>query len=283
MGETLFIGQTVHLQGMSVFDIGSNKPHINFGLMSSQISSLSSSLKSLNSKIKNIAVPGFVLELIKENDEELLLSLQSLVKKNNLNILSVPFYNSSISLLSKEEFSEQLSLQEEITKEVFGKSSIGFLCSQGVLPVTIESVLNEKHSTVFYCGNSLCLSIKKPSYTLKETTIETIGESVSSPLTEANSSMETHLMTELKDMYSHIISMGDADTLTSWRLMSQPSMIIRANVSTFKNDAYEHYMQMMNTLNDIAHNINAVKLAKKGLFQEKPLINASPSQFLSQI
>ena len=142
MSETLFIGQAVHLQGMNIFDIGGNKQHINFGLMNAQIASLSSQIDSISKSTKQIAIPGYILSLIEENDEVLLNSLKSLVKENNINLLSVPYYNSSLSLISADELTSQLNLQEEITAKHFGKKSIGFFCSEGILPPNAESSLN---------------------------------------------------------------------------------------------------------------------------------------------
>jgi hypothetical protein len=279
MSETLFIGQTVHLHDMSVFDIGTNKAHINLGLMGSQLSALSEQINSISSQTKNLAIPGYVLELLEEYSSDTLDSLVSLVKNNNLNLLALPYYNTSLSLMSKEELALQLNLQEKITTRIFGKSSDGFLCSEGVLPPSVESVLNKSYSNVFY-PSKVALTLKNPSYKLNETKVSTIGESVSGSLSLADSKMEGHLMSELRDLYSPIVELGDDDSLTSWRFMTQPSMILRASTDKFSNDAYEHYMQMMNTLNDIAHKINTVQLAKKGLFKEKPTISSSPSQLL---
>lgn len=266
---------------MNVFDIGTNRAHINLGLMGSQISSLASQISSIDESTKQIAIPGYVLELLEENDEELLNSLKSLVKNNEIDLLAVPYYNSSLSLMSKEELDIQLSLQEEITKKLFNKTSKGFFCAEGVLPPSVESVLNKNYSTVFYPQDS-ALTLKNPKYKLVQTKVSSIGEQVPYSLSIADSKMEAHLMSELRDMYPHILEMGDSDSLTSWRFMTQPSMILRAGVSKFSNDAYEHYMQMMNTLNDIAHKINTVNLAKKGLFQEKPTISPSPSLLLAK-
>ena len=281
MAKTLFIGQTAYLQGMNVFGIGGNKPHINLGLMGSQIASLSEKISSIPTDIKHLAIPGYVLELLEENSEKALDSLKSFVKTKNLSLLSVPYYNSSLSLLSKEELLTQISMQESITKRIFGKSCDGFLCAEGFLPPKTEEVLNGSYSSVIYPKGS-SLTLKDPSYRLTETEVTTIGENVSGSLSHADSKMEAHLIAELRDMYPHIVELGDDDSLLSWRFMTQPSMILRAGVDAFANDAYEHYMQMMNTLNDVAHKINVVQLAKKGLFQEKPTISSSPSSIIVQ-
>jgi len=280
MTKTLFVGQKVFLQGMNVFEIGSNKNHINKGLMASQISSLTSQLENLDSSVKQLAIPGYILKLIEENDDELSDLLKNLVDKNNISLLAVPYFNSSLSLLSSEELSSQLKLQEEITKDFFGKSSDGFFCSEGILPPVVESVLNKNYLTVYYPENS-SLTLDNPDYKLVKTSVTMVGETVEGNLSLADSKMEGHLMSELRDLYPHIITHGDEDTLTSWRYMTQPSMILRAGVSRFSNDAYEHYTQMMNTMNDVAFKIKNVQLAKKGLFQEKPIISSSPSLSLA--
>ncbi|MBN1175852.1 hypothetical protein JXA48_04375 [Candidatus Woesearchaeota archaeon] len=278
--ETLFIGQTAYLQGMNVFDIGTNRAHINLGLMGSQISNLATQINSISKETKQLVIPGYVLELLEENDDELLDSLKLLVKTNNIKLLSVPYYNSSLSLMSKEELSTQLNLQEKITQRIFNKKSDGFFCAEGILPPSVETVLNKNYSKVFYPKDS-AITLKSPTYKLIQTDVMSLGEEKVGSLSMADSKMEGHLINELRNIYPHIVNMGDVDTLTSWRFMTQPSMILRAGVSNFSGDAYEHYMQMMNTLNDIAHKIRNVELAKKGLFQEKPIISPSPSLLLA--
>lgn len=281
MSETLVMGQTAHLLGMSVFDIGGNKPHINTGFMASQISSLKKEFSSFDKKITSIAIPGFLIDLISENDPEFLAQIKSLVKENNLDVLAVPYYNSFLPLLSLEELSTQISLQEKIVSKTFGKPCSAFLCSHGVIPPDAEKVLNKKYSSIIYPDNALYASVDNPKFTLSKTKMTLMGDDYLAPLSSNNSLMEAHLLSELKNIYPFISSLGDIDSLNSWRFMSQPSMILKAGVDTFSNDAYEHYMHMMNTLNDLAHKITTVNLAKKGLFQEKPTISDSPSSILS--
>ena len=79
MTKTVLINPETHLLGMNIFEIGTNKNHLNFGLMGHRlVKEMASQMDKIDSDTTHLAIPGYALDLLEEYDEKLLLELKLL-------------------------------------------------------------------------------------------------------------------------------------------------------------------------------------------------------------
>ncbi|MFW5866107.1 MAG: hypothetical protein ACOCU6_03365, partial [Nanoarchaeota archaeon] len=218
-----------------VFDIGANKTYFDTGKW---INSLSQGLKhksallarildtaALSSK-KAIAIPGMVLDALEKYDPLSLSSLSELVATRDLELLSMPYNVGSSRILSCEEFSCQVRLHNETVSRVFGKKAEIFYSSEQYLDpehirilgeLGILSVLSGHVSTVDVLTNDSLLqqqleSLENSAFDITPAVTSISGSGLESA-SFTSSSLQSHLIDELKAIYPHILSSGDRSLL----------------------------------------------------------------------
>ncbi len=280
---TLTLLSHAPLNHMNVLDVGGNKSYINHGLLrhdleTTLVPQITDTLKNLSSSSKDmlqLAVSGFILPLLKKYAPETLNELQSFVQTKNVALLAVPYYGTSLHILSDNALQEQLNLETDALNKFFKKRANGFFSADGLVPknCSYDQIFVGKKVT-----GEVALS------TLAENVIATptiaMGNEVT-PKTEF-SEMEQHLLTEYQALTPHVLATEDSDLLTEWHLLGQHEMFTKADALTHLHESYDHYATYMNVLNDIAHKIKTVELGKQGLFATQPDIVASPASLLQE-
>lgn len=296
----------VRTHNINALQIGGNLEYINSGLMRYELTNtLVPQLQAMfdyfsehqPASALSIAVPGFVLDQLAMHEETSLAGLHHFLKSNKVNLLAMPFYGSSVALLTKDELTKQLELQEQRFKRLFKRKPKGFFAADNIVTPELESVLNERgYKNVFMQqSEDTDLTIANPRYSLRFGSVVDLSAFalqsdphilVSPPLpslAQPLSAMQEHLVQELKSMHDFITQTGDHQLLDDWRFLAHSSHIYEANVDTHPTLAYERYTGMMNILNDIAHRIRNIELTKQGVFAPDPNIVASPTTLLQEL
>ncbi|MFP4195312.1 MAG: hypothetical protein ACLFSN_00940 [Candidatus Woesearchaeota archaeon] len=306
----------LHVHSLNVFDIGTNKEYIDYGRMSHEMASaLSTRLASLERYLSEndiavrigLAIPGHVVDMIADHDEDLLQRLATFISTNNVELLSMPYYAGSMHVLSGEELKAQVEHHNHVIREHLGASPSVFF--------TAEDHLSAEHvSALSNAGLSSCIDSRaleattstKPTLialdisafedpssipsSLDTDSLEGVDVISSSFSLDTVSSVESstvlspmqeHIISELKGLYPHVSSTGDEDLLSHWRYLAHHKAVFHTDAAgELKKSQYDHYMDMMNIFNDIAHKIRSVELSKNGVFLTEPEVADSPSHLL---
>lgn len=256
MKKAIHCAQKVDFFHLNAFDVGANKEYINKGLMEHELTNnFSKYLRDLEGmKADGFAIHGELLDRCAEIAPELLVKFHKIAADKKL--IAVPYYGSHIDVLSPEEFSHQLELQQKAYKEHFGKTAELYL---GKVPKKLKGVLLT-HG----------LKISNPKVVGHEFNLE-----------EDLSEMQEHTMEELAALYPHIIETRDQDLIKDWRTLTNISVISSMHEDSSDNP-YDNYVAVLNICNDIAHRIKNFKLSQKGEFLSVPEIVSSPSALLSR-
>ena len=309
----------LHIHSLNVFDIGTNKEYIDHGRMSHELtSSLSAQLDALERFLSTnnvtatigLAIPGHVVDMIAEQDEDLLQRLATFISTNNIAVLSMPYYAGSMHVLSGDEFRHQIEHHNKVVSEQLGVTPSVFFTAEDHL--SAEHIKSLAGSGVSSCidGRALeAVSSGKPTVvaldisaftdldslpqSLSKSSLKGIDEIASSFSLDSISSvrstnvlspMQEHVMSELKGLHPHVLSTGDEELLSQWRYLAHHKAVFHTDAAgELKKSQYDHYMDMMNIFNDIAHKIRSVELSKQGVFLTEPEVADSPSELLRTV
>ncbi|MCF7799244.1 hypothetical protein K9M74_05060 [Candidatus Woesearchaeota archaeon] len=270
------------LNEMSALEIGGNKSYINQGLLRHELETIlvpkiTETINNLASSPKNslqLAVTGFLLPLLKKYVPEVLVALQSFVHEKNVALLAVPYYGTSLHVLSEQEFTHQLALEKDALDKFFNKRSKGLFSADGIIPQNYTDGL-------VVMGKPLQGEVRLSSLVNVVTApLIAIGDQVHQ--TTEFSEMQEHLLAEYKGLSSHVFATEDEFLLTEWHMLGQAAMFTKADALLHFHESYDHYATYMHVLNDIAHKIRTVELGKQGQFATQPRIVASPSKLLNE-
>ena len=101
------------------------------------------------------------------------------------------------------------------------------------------------------------------------------------------SELGNHIQNELKEFYPHLANLG-GDMIQSWRNLSNKAALIPLTKSGIEStstekSSYEHYIGMMNILNDITFRAESGINASKGLDVGSPVVVNEPHKRLMAI
>lgn len=112
-----------HLRQFNVFDVGTNKQHIDYErIIKSMTTTLSRNIERLsetltrmgeNASSIGLAIPGHLLDMIADHDNGLMQRLANMTQQHNLKVLSLPYYAGSTRILPDKEFMKQVRLHNE--------------------------------------------------------------------------------------------------------------------------------------------------------------------------
>ncbi|MGM5481318.1 MAG: hypothetical protein ACQESE_02810 [Nanobdellota archaeon] len=308
----------LHVHSLNVFDIGTNRTYIDHGRMSHDLTSgLSGQLKQLQSFLSEheitssigMAIPGHVLDMIVEQDDVLLDQLSSVIANNNISILSMPYYAGSMHVLSGDELKAQVNHHNKTVAKHLGVTpSVFFTAEDHITPEHLRALAETGISS---CIDSRALetdssntpqiitvdisafddpdtinkldtqSLKGLDEISSSFDLNTISPASS---TKVFSPMQEHIIGELKGLYPHVAETGDNELIADWRYLTHHKAVFHTDAAgELKHSQYDHYMDMMNIFNDIAHKIRSVELSKSGVFITEPEVADSPTQLLQQL
>lgn len=288
-----------------VFDIGANKTYFDTGKWTNSLfqglkhksALLAHVLDTMASSSKKaIAIPGMVLDALEKYDPLSLSSLSELVATYDLELLSMPYHVGSTRILSCEEFAYQVRLHNETVSRVLGKEAKIFYSPEQHLDpdhvrilgeLGIPSVLGGHVSTIDMLTDDDLLqqqlgSLENSAFDITPAVTSISGSGFeNAPFT--SSSLQSHLIDELKAIYPHILSSGDRSLLDDWKILSSHPVLssISPTMQGHSTSDYEQYVTIMNILNDMAHKIRSVSLSTQGMFVTAPEISESPSSLLA--
>lgn len=245
------IEPNIHLNNITVFDIGANKDYFNKGLIQHEIRTrVPETIDKIFKTKKNqsLAIPGYVLEQLSKEQPETLKKLKDYVTTKKITLAAQPYFGTNTQLLSDKETIEHILKHQNILKKTLGKKAE-------------IAILDKKPSSdllkAIHCKKAIINKEKN--------------------LTE----MQRHLVIELDSFSTHVKKTEDTLLLNDFHLLSNTKLINSVNVDDETNDnPYEQYSTMLTILNDIAHRINNVKLSEKGEFQLETELSDNPSSLI---
>lgn len=282
---TLTLLAQVPLHQLQVMQVGSNAPYLNHGLFrheleTSVVPKIRETITNLSSaspkESLQLAVAGFLLPLLEKYEPEALASLQSFVKEKHVTLLAVPYYNTSLRVLSSQELTKQLKQEQEALATYFGKEAEGFFSADGFVP-------KSSPFTTIFVGKQVVGSVALSTLTNRVIATPTITLGHDVVVKTSFSEMESHLFDEYTALTPHVFATKDDELCNQWQLLGQSGMFTTACTSLYPDESYDHYATYMNILNDVAHKIKTVELGKQGLFATEPMIVPSPAKILESL
>lgn len=245
------IEPNIHLNHITVFDIGANKEYFNKGMIQNEIrTTIPKNIDKIFEIKQNrsLAIPGYVLEQLSKEQPETLKKIKDYVASKKIVLAAQPYFGTSMQLLSDKEAIEHILKHQNILEKTLGKKAEIALLDKKPTPSLLKSI---------HCKRAIVSEEKN--------------------LTE----MQKHLVSELESFSTHVKKTEDTLLLNDFHLLSNSKLINSVNVDDETNESpYEQYSTMLTILNDIAHKINNAKLSEKGEFQLETELSDNPSSLI---
>jgi len=301
-----------NIENINVFEIGNNKPYFNKGkeeyILKEKILPALKNLTNLNKSTPiNILLSGRVLDWVNENSKKTIQNLQEFLKKPNVNLISSTHYNSSLHLLTDEEFENQIKQYNTKIKNLFDKKINTFLSFDNninesqlkilksykinkciLLPNNETGKFNFKsHSNVISCSSKTSQKGKLLHINYEDLSKFDFNETI--PLNKLfkksifkhrpkrENPFKEHVKDELITLYSLVREINQKELQQDWRLLSS-----NINILNEKNN-YEDYISYMNILNDVCYKIKTIQLLQQGKEITKPVLTNDPTKQLKEV
>ncbi|MCB1084451.1 MAG: hypothetical protein KDK61_09090 [Simkania sp.] len=142
MKNTIILPE-IYLHALTAFEVGTNPEHINHGLIKSGLASwVKEHLTSLKGS-DYLTISGHTLDLLDEEAPELLDELISVVDKENISLVGVPYYNTSLALLSPENLTLQWEKNQQSLQHYFGKKAQSIYLADQPVPAALSPALRQ--------------------------------------------------------------------------------------------------------------------------------------------
>lgn len=160
------------LNTFNVFDIGLNKKRVNaekvYFAVEKNIPNRILQLEKVLSHHKkslhfNLAIPGFLLKLLKERHPKSFTVLKRIVVEHKPEFLLNTYYNSSLHIINDKEISKQIKHEQALLKECFNTQAKLFFSHEHVLSKSLSQALRRENIKGIVYSNSG--SVKPINYT----------------------------------------------------------------------------------------------------------------------
>lgn len=275
----------VYAHAFNITDIGLNKPYVDTGKTAHEIANqiqlhiplLQKLILANSSYTFHMVIPGFVFSLLAEHDEDAFSVLKNCIDEHNISVMNMPYFGSTINVLSSAELYRQIQMHKKAVHSYVGKKSRTVF--------SFESIDKKQYP---FLARTKIISPSKQYPVLSLTDIEkiTATQGISdfalktSPFTVASSheSLQLHIKEELQGLYTHIYQTQDANLLSSWAYLSNPTLLQTVSGTKDISASYDAYAQYMMVCNDIVHKLRSVSLSMQGDFLSLPEIFEFPSK-----
>jgi len=157
------------IEKLNVFDIGLNKKRVNadqlYHAVEKNVPNRIKQLERLLSRHKkrvsfNLAIPGFLLKLLKERHHETFNILKRIVVEHKPEFLLTTYYNSSLHVLSDQEITRQLIHEQDLLKECFNTQASLFFAHEHALSKSLSQALRkQKIKGIVFANSSTVLPV----------------------------------------------------------------------------------------------------------------------------
>lgn len=280
MKNTLLLPE-IYLHALNAFDVGNNPEHINHGLTKTGLVSWVNNNVDKLSDSNFLTINGHALSLLDEDSQEAIETITRIVKENNISLVGVPYYNTSLSLLSADNFKKQWDKNQQELKNYFGKTAQNIYVADQKMPIHLSSTIKDLGLKIIGDNSLDVESIMLGKESLKQINEDSfIGEHSSYNQANTSSSLADHVSSELLALEPFVMS--DGELSSTWQLLANTQLISSLEGGD-PQMTYNNYSSMMNILNDIAHTVRNVELTKKGLFETNAQIVENPSEKIFEV
>ena len=138
----------VSLFNFNALDVGVNKGYVDKGMMEHNVKKntvpqLEAMMEYFTGRLDvplYVAMPGYLSEMIAKHHPKVFAQLQTFLTKPNVELLAVPYYQSSLHTTSTKELTDQITKQQQYTQQQFGKQGWLYLANEAIGQKEIEKV-----------------------------------------------------------------------------------------------------------------------------------------------
>ncbi len=256
--QVISLEPTLHLNNISVFDIGANKDFFNKGLINHEIRThIPEKISQLfNKKLSNssathkttIAIPGYALNQLKIENPELISQIKNKIKNKELSLSSQTYSGTSSTILSDNELISEIKKHELLLKNTFDQEPESIIIDHNPSEKLINTFSNKK---IIISNN------------IKQT------------------NLQKKVVDEIKKLKPHVSELNDQDLINELNLLASNQILNKLDETqaNIEFSPYEQYSNVMNMLNDVVHRINNFKNSEEGIVNEVS-ISEEPSTLL---